>query len=206
MKKRDFTVREKIVLFLLALVAVAILYYLLVFTAAKNERIALEAEEQDIFTQIEVEETKATRLVTMKEFLASKPEELRGTIEPYNNLSKELYELDEIMKAAGTYSVSFEEAVCTDNIVRRNIGVVFEAKNYETAHDIIEAIKNSKYRSIITDVAVSSANDGKGSLTDGSPVSVTMRVTFFETTDGAKDLSGLTYDKSQTSEIQIEEE
>ena len=110
----------------------------------------------------------------------------------YDNIRNELDELNTLLSGVGTYDVKFSQPELDGELVRRPVTITYTVAGYNEALGIVQSLQNGTYRCDVTDFSLT----GK-MLADGSieSVSATLDVTYYETTKGATNLSGLV-DKS----------
>ena len=93
-------------------------------------------------------------------------------------------------------SISLDDPVNSDGIVRRNASISFSASNNSIVNAIITSITKSKYRVVINDVSVFT-NKNSTSLAESDEVNASLSLTFFETTSEAKYEYGLINEDKQ---------
>lgn len=153
----------------------------------------------DLESSIEVEEIKANQLNNMRNEIANASDENLGSIEVYNNQSNEIRMLDEILSGTRYVSITWSNPTLQNSIVRRKADISFTVESYAEAQAVIEDVYDCQYRLIINSIVI----DGDEELIEvvddetfevsmeNAPINVSLTVTFFETTVGADDLSGL---------------
>ena len=201
---RKFTLREKLLLLVLSLIMLGIFYYMVVFSPLTREIAQNQAAQAAAQDEIALESVKAEQKKEMLAEVEAQQGTMQGEILPYNNLTSEINELYGILAGASSYNLSFSEAVCSGTIVRRDISVSFQADSFEGASQIIRQMQDSKYRCIVKDVSLSAGtrrntrSDNVTGLQDNNVViNAGVSITFYETTTGAKDLSGLVMEKQK---------
>lgn len=186
---RSFTKREKIMLVVLAIILVCGAYYLFVIQAIQNNNAANAAELETVQTEIDTQTGIALLKSRMDSELKSLGDEANlPLVATYDNVRAEIDELNAILKDATTYSLNFAQPTLSGETVRRTVSLTFTTPDYGSALELVRTLQACKYRCEITDFALT----GK-MLADGSVESVSgsLNVTFYETTDGATNLSGL---------------
>lgn len=187
MMSRRFTNREKILLIALSILLLGLLYYQ--FVVKDVERTILEYDTTDLETDLLVEQTKASEIMRMEAEMKDSDVNESGYVATYNNVKNEINELNDIFSSATSYSFGFAEPVSDGNAVRRDISISFSARSYATAKTIIQRLNDCRYMCHIGNVSISSNADG-GGVAAGA-VSVSMNVTFFETTYNSDTTQGL---------------
>lgn len=183
---RSFSTREKVLLLILAIVLVLGAYYFLVIKNVADTLAANQAELQQVQLDIDQQTALAAARSAMERELAES-EDL-PEVAVYDNIRNELNELNTLLASAATYDVTFEPPELEGTLVRRSVSVSFTVPDYLSALNMVRALENGSYRCAISDFSL----DGK-MLADGSveSVSATLDVTYYETTKGSANLSGL---------------
>lgn len=172
--KKQLTVREKVLMCILAVLLVICAYYYAFYTPVlqkiadfKNEMIFLE--EQNLLLDAQVK-----RMDEMKQELDAITSGEMGNIKElpaYDNSQNVMNSLSFILKSASQYNVSFSSVEEEESTVRRNINLSYDCGSYEAAKSILEQIYESEYRSIIKDVHMSNGD---------ASCHVTVEITYFE--------------------------
>lgn len=172
---RKLTAREKILLLVCAALFLGIIYYQVVWksTSQTMEKYNVVNLEEDLL----VAQTKALKMAQMEKVIEENQEQVSGIIMDYNNLQNEIIELNRILKESQSYQLDFEDATTDGSIVRRNININFQAKNYNKAKKIIKSLQNFRYKCLIRDINLSSV---EGGLQTTDQVNVRLKATFYE--------------------------
>ena len=197
MLKRKFTVRETVLLLFMSILFLGIFYYLLVASPVNEEISKCSSQQVPVEDDISTELIKASRKKKMLDEMEQSAGEPQGELKPYNNLNDEMRELYQALEEAESYNISFSEARASGTIVRRDISIAFQAGSYEQVRTILRNMANSQFRCIIKDMDIS-ASSGRGEsrgMASAGAVSVSVMITYYETTVGASDTNGLVYDK-----------
>lgn len=201
MLKRKFTVRETVLLLFMSILFLGIFYYLLVASPVNEEISKCSSQQVPVEDDISTELIKASRKKKMLDEMEQSAGEPQGELKPYNNLNDEMRELYQALEEAESYNISFSEARALGTIVRRDISIAFQAGSYEQVRTILRNMANSQFRCIIKDMDIS-ASSGRGEsrgMASAGAVSVSVMITYYETTVGASDTNGLVYDKDTAS-------
>lgn len=184
---RDFTIREKIVLLLLALVLIGLAYYQFVdkpvrtsIARAENEKAALELELQTV-------QLKVAQLEKMQNEIDSITSSGSINRMPSYNNSKEVNKLLNSVLGKLDYAITFSNVTRSGDQIRRNISLRFTAPNYSSMEQVIDKLAQSEYRCLIGNVSCSLNNERDGSKT----VVVNLTATFYETMVGGTADAGL---------------
>lgn len=201
MLKRKFTVRETVLLLFMSILFLGIFYYLLVASPVNEEISKCSSQQVPVEDDISTELIKASRKKKMLDEMEQSAGEPQGELKPYNNLNDEMRELYQALEEAESYNISFSEARASGTIVRRDISIAFQAGSYEQVRTILRNMANSQFRCIVKDMDIS-ASSGRGEsrgMASADAVSVSVMITYYETTVGASDTNGLVYDKDTAS-------
>lgn len=186
---RALSRRERALAAVLAVLLVALVYYLLVYQPVQEELSSVETRQLDIAASIEVERAKTVKLEQMRGELALLEQNGAQETAPmarFNNEQNVITELSAILAAATDYDLSFSPLVTDGGLVRRSIGMSFGCADYADARDILEQLYSCRYRCQIGDFSLSArtsaAAGGGGQARDLTlnPVQVSLTVTFYE--------------------------
>ncbi len=187
MLKRGLTLREKILLLVCILIGLGIFYYQVIYKSFQNSMEAYDIS--NIQNQTVILQAQVARKKTMQQYLVDHKDDTYGELAMYNNLSKEIGELARIFEGIDNLSISWSDPTLLNKTVRRNANVSFSVVGYQRVVDLVKAIKNCKYRCLISDLSISTNRDRV--LDDNSTVSVRIVITFFEMVDDSTNLEGL---------------
>ncbi len=189
MLNHKFTLRETILLLVAAFLALGIFYYQVV---VKNYNEAKQLyNSSGIAEELMILEAKVAKKENMEDYISKHSNDSYGEIAVYNNLSNEISALANIFdNKVDNVSISWSEPTLDGTIVRRNASVSFKTNDYTLTKTLISNINSLRYRVIISNLNVTS--DNKDNLNISSSISVSMNLTFFETTVGASSTNGLT--------------
>lgn len=186
---REFTPREKGLLVALAIVLIVAVYYFLVIRTVQSNEAAAANRLADLQAQIVEQQAINDRMTSMSAALEQQGNlDDQAIIAVYDNFNNEFDELNAILDSAQSFDIDFRTPEATGSLVRRNATVTFETGSIESALDIVSAIEGSSYKCLITDMVVTE-KVGTSQLSEG--VLTTLSLTYFETTEGSADTSGL---------------
>ena len=187
MLNHKFTLRETVLVFVAAVLALGIFYYQVVY---KNYQSALKQyDTTNVQEEVTVLSAKASKMKHMQEYIDAHEGTSSGEVAVYNNLANEIDALAEVFTGASNVSINWQEPYVADTIVRRNADITLEVPSYSDAETIIDSIANLKYRCVISTLSINGGDTDNVSVSN--TVTVSMSVTFFETTDGAANTNGL---------------
>ncbi len=194
MLKHKFSLREIILILIATVLALGILYYQ-VIVKNYNEAKSLY-NSSGIADELNVLTLKASKKKNMEDYISKHSNDTYGEIATYNNLANEIDALANVFNGkVDNVSISWSEPTLDGTIVRRNASVSFKTNSYELAKTLVSNISGLRYRCIITSLSMSGSDNNNLSTT--SEITVNLQVTFYETTTGASDTSGLTVVEEQ---------
>ena len=186
------TKREQALLILLLAVLVLGGWYMGIY-APISARIKA-ADTTELEEEMALEQLKAARIKSMQKEIDANKEAEAPVVASYNNFKQELDELTRVYGQAYDFKFSFSEPQQKGNTVCRNISISCTAEDYDTALAMSREILNGPYRSLISNMKISSSSqvnaDLEPDIREGR-VSLTFDITYFETTVGADSLEGL---------------
>ena len=189
--KHEMTFTQKMIFFLVIAVGVGFLYYNFALKYFRNQ---LNMFNTDLLEQeLIVEQSKASRIDKMKRIIEEQEGKITGDLSVYNNQYLEIIEMDRIFDEDGyDVSISWEDPYLTDTIVRRDVNIKYSAENYKSFRNVLKKMSEMKYRCLIGDMTVADGitKESTGIVTS-SKLNSSIKVTFFETIDGAESLAGL---------------
>ncbi len=199
MLSHEFTKREKILLLICAVLFLGFFYYEVVY---RNVQARLADYNTDtLVTEIQVETAKASKISQMQRVIEDSEGKVTGDLSIYNNQSAEITAMGEIFdEDADNVSISWSDPVLSQTIVRRDVTISFHCTSYQSFRNVLQKMSEMKYRCLIRDVTVSGYDRNAGTgIQDGNDLNASIQVTFFETTEGASNLSGLTVSQDDST-------
>ena len=179
---RSFSAREKALILVLAIVLlVAAYYYFVVRSVAETQEAnaaALEQVQSEIDTQLAIAQVRSK--------MQGELEKLEVAV--YDNLRNELDELNKVLEQTNSYDIKFSTPEIDGETVRRIVNITFSAPSYEESLSVVDQLQNGKYRCDVTDFSLVGTLLADGSV---KSVSANLKVTYFETANGAQSLNGL---------------
>ena len=196
---RDFTRAEKIILVILALVLVGLAYYQFVYKMVAESIEKAHAEAEAIRVEMTGVNAKIQRMEEMQaelESIQSNPN--ASYMGSYNNSKEELAFLNDVLKSALQYTITFSNVTRDGDQIRRNFSLQFTTEDYASMERIISRLCDGKLRCLINDISYSvsrynySAADRERYGVDWyERVNVNCTATFFETMVGGVEDAGL---------------
>ncbi len=188
MLNRKFTLRETILILIAAILALGIFYYQVIVKNYNEAKVIYNVSSLE--DEMTILTAKASRKKTMEDYISKHDDEVVGEVAVYNNLANEIEALSSIFdEKVENVSINWNEPTVSDKTVRRNANINVKVSSYDQAKQIVKDIANLKYRCIITQLSMSTDSDSSLNRTD--TVNLSMTVTFYETTEGSTNTSGL---------------
>lgn len=189
--RRQLTAREWMLLGVLGVLVLVSGYILLYYTpmTAERDRCLGTAESCRVETeaaQYRLDE-KNRMEKELEELFSITPAPLG--ISDYDNLKPVMFELNSILSGTQDYTLTFGTVDTTESIVRREISMVFNTMDYESAKTVLQRLHDSSYRCMLDDIHISIGDgqvfalwDNLGPSFGSNPgnVTVTGTIVFFE--------------------------
>ena len=195
MLKYKFSFREVILLLIAAVLGLCIFYYSVIYKSYTEAITKYDTSSLD--SELLILSAKVTKLEEMEEYIDSHGDDYVGSVVSYDNIVNLLSDFSSDLDGnVENISISLDDPLNNDGIVRRNASISFSASNNSIVNNIISSISKSKYRVVINDVSVS-ADKNNDSLASSDKVNASLSLTFFETTSEAKYEYGLINEDKQ---------
>ncbi len=187
--RRDFTLKERLLLLLLGLILVGLAYYQFVDKPVREALSIAEAETESMSVELKTVEAKLERMRGMR----SEIEDVTAggsasEMGSYNNSKAEIALLNDILSDAQNYSITFADVTRDGDQIRRNFTLQFTTNSYGAMEHILNSLSDSPYRCLIGDVRCNATKDAN--LMEGT-ISVNATATFYETMVGGTPDAGL---------------
>ncbi|MBQ3269744.1 MAG: hypothetical protein IJH09_07465 [Clostridia bacterium] len=174
---REFTLREKLLLLVLALVLVGLVYYQFVDKNVRGTLAGHIAEADQLQADLDIAQAQLMHLTTVQSSLNAVEEAGKyGWMGSYNSSKEELAFLNGVLADTLQYSISFANVTRSGNQIRRSFTLQYQARNYTAAQEILTNLLRGKYRCLVGDVNCTIAADGT--------VTMNQSATFYETMVG----------------------
>lgn len=176
--KPDFTLREKVLMGILAVLLVFCAYYFLFLMPTQERMTGYINDNYMVEDQILLAELQATKMQQMeaelKEILSGEHGEVKE-LPAYDNSQNVMNSLSVILASANQYNISFANVVEEENTVRRNIILEYDCSDYDMAKSILTQIHEGPYRCLFRDLRLSGTGD-----TQDEGYHVVVDITYFE--------------------------
>ncbi len=196
---RDFTLAERILLVLLSVVLLGLLYYQFVDQPVRTSISSARTERDSLQMELDTVTAQVNQLSSMQSELDQlKTQDNVNRMASYNNSKAELALLNDALRAANTFAISFADVTRDGNQIRRNFSLQFTASDYATMKQIFSDLTNGPYRCLIGDISCSVNNQN-----DVTGLSVSATATFYETMVGGTPDAGLPADTSAEPDQEV---
>lgn len=174
---RKLTMRERVLLIVLAVIVVISGYVLLFYLPMRQSAQSLQAqieENEELSAQLDARLTRQRQMEHSVAQWSEDPDAL-PEMPSYDNQQAVMVELNSILSDCLEYSLSFQTDDTQGNVFRRTVTIPFVCANYTAAENILQRLHDSALRSHLSDVQIAQQEDGT--------VHVTAVMTFFEYQD-----------------------
>lgn len=171
---RKLTLRERVLLLLLAILAAASGYVLLFYMPTTQRLASLNtqiAQSQELVAQLDAKLASQRQMEQQLEQLIAQDAQV-PYMPAYDNLQAVMVELHTILAGCREYSLSFQSEQGENNIFYRHVSIPFTCGSYEQAQEILQKLHDSTLRGLLEDTQLSQQEDGT--------VNVLATITFFE--------------------------
>ena len=186
------TKKEKVFLVVLILACLTSIWFFGIYRPIRQRIQAADTTELE--DEISIEEMKTVKIQSMQKEVAANKEAGLPEIPSYNSFQEEIAELNKIFGNAVDFDFRFSEPEQDGSLIRRNVAVTFDAKNFQTAKEMVREILNSPFRTMVHDLSIFSRS-GVSAEQEADirkdPVTVTFLMTAYETSYGADTEEGL---------------
>lgn len=174
-----FSTREKVMLGVLGVVAVAILWYQFVFKSVQDQVAAIDAQIATAQEQLTMYQTRSAMLETMRTEVESFQSQgvQPVTLPSFDNTQNLMAYLNGVLSGTRGYSMSFDNPALSeeDQTIHRTGTITFTTGSYAEARSVIQSIARGPYPCQIKALGI---NDGSSS--SGGTTSTNLQLTFFE--------------------------
>lgn len=184
---RNFSLQEKILLTVLAIILLALGYYYFVDIPVRQSIVSSEAETAMLQTELQSLEQRVMYLKGIRNSL----DELESMDNPgwmgsYNNSKAEVQFLNDVLAHTVNYSIAFANVTRSGDQIRRNFTLQFQTADYPEAQAIMTQLLQGENRCLVGDMRCTIGSDGI--------VTINATATFYETMVGGVPDAGLPAD------------
>ncbi len=173
--KREFSLREKVLLVILALLLVICIYYILVEKPVQDTLLDASQRQSEAESQLTIASAQLDRMHQMQAALDQLDQSTQADVPDYDNAKNVVELLNRAMAMTDEYNLSFQPVTTDGAIARRTIQMNFRCGSYATGKRVLQTLLNSDYRCRITSMSVISGRDIRQ-----EEVTVSASITFYE--------------------------
>lgn len=175
--KRQFSLRERILMIILALLLIVCVYYILVEKPVQDTLVDASQRQSEAQSQLTIASAQLKKMRQMQSALEELEQSAQADVPDYDNFKNVVDLLNGAMAMTDEYSLNFQPVTNDGAIARRTIQMSFRCDSYATAKRVMQRMLDSDYRCRITAMSVSC---GSGSDISKTDVSVSASITFYE--------------------------
>lgn len=177
-----FSTREKIMLAVLAFVAIIIAWYQLVFVNIQNEIASLDSQIASAQDEVTINQSRAASVTQMRETVQSYIDQgiAPVTLPTFDNTQNLMAFLHGVLGATQEYSISFDQPSVSeeDGTVHRSGNISYTTGSYAEARAIAQSIAQGPYPCEINALGITD-NSAK-SQGSNATAKTNLQVTFYE--------------------------
>ncbi len=186
-----FSTREKIMLAVLAFVAIVIAWYQLVFVNIQNEIASLDSQIAAAQDEATINQSRTASLTQMRQTVQSYIDQGIApiTLPTFDNTQNLMAYLHGVLGATQEYSISFDQPAVSedDGTVHRSGNISYTTGSYAEARAIAQNISRGPYPCEINALGITD-NSAK-SQGSNATTKTNLQVTFFEKVNSNANLS-----------------
>ena len=130
------TKKEKIFLVTVVLACLGSIWFFGIYRPIRQRIQAADTTELE--DELSIEEMKALKIQSMQKEITANKEAGLPEIPSYNSFKEEIAELNKIFGNAVDFDFQFSEPEQDGSLIRRNVAVKFDAKNFEAAKEMVK--------------------------------------------------------------------
>lgn len=159
---RKLSTRERVLLLLLAVIAIVSGYILLFYLPTTQRIESLNAQitqSQELVAQLDAKLASQQQMENKLEQLSAQDAQV-PYMPAYDNIQAVMTELHAILAGCQEYSLSFQSEQGEDHVFYRRVSIPFTCSSYEQAQEILQKLHDSTLRGLLEDVQISLQEDG----------------------------------------------
>lgn len=174
--KRQFSLREQILMVILAILLIACVYYILVEKPVQDTLMDASQRQSEAESQMTIASAQIQKMHQMQTALEQLEQTAQADVPDYDNAKNVVELLNRAMSVTNEYNLTFQPVTTDGSIARRTIQMNFRCDSYATAKQVLQTLLDSNYRCRITSMSVT----GGGGDISQQQVTVNASVTFYE--------------------------
>lgn len=159
---RKLSTRERVLLLLLAVIAIVSGYILLFYLPTTQRIESLNAQitqSQELVAQLDAKLVSQQQMENKLEQFSAQDAQV-PYMPAYDNIQAVMTELHTILAGCQEYSLSFQSEQGEDHVFYRRVSIPFTCSSYEQAQEILQKLHDSTLRGLLEDVQISQQEDG----------------------------------------------
>ena len=159
---RKLSTRERVLLLLLAVIAIVSGYILLFYLPTTQRIESLNAQitqSQELVAQLDAKLASQQQMENKLEQFSAQDAQV-PYMPAYDNIQAVMTELHAILAGCQEYSLSFQSEQGEDHVFYRRVSISFTCSSYEQAQEILQKLHDSTLRGLLEDVQISLQEDG----------------------------------------------
>lgn len=171
---RKLSIRERVLLLLLAVIAAVSAYILLFYMPVSQQIESLQtqiAQQQQFASQLEAKLETQRQMQQTLNTLATQENAL-PYMPSYDNLQTVMVTLNTILAGCQEYALSFQGEQLDGNLFCRQVSIPFTCDSYEQARQVLQSLHDSPLRGLLEDVQITRQESGA--------INATASMRFFE--------------------------
>lgn len=159
---RKLSTRERVLLLLLAVIAIVSGYILLFYLPTTQRIESLNAQitqSQELVAQLDAKLASQQQMENKLEQFSAQDAQV-PYMPAYDNIQAVMTELHAILAGCQEYSLSFQSEQGEDHVFYRRVSIPFTCSSYEQAQEILQKLHDSTLRGLLEDVQISLQEDG----------------------------------------------
>lgn len=159
---RKLSTRERVLLLLLAVIAIVSGYILLFYLPTTQRIESLNAQitqSQELVAQLDAKLASQQQMENKLEQFSAQDAQV-PYMPAYDNIQAVMTELHTILAGCQEYSLSFQSEQGEDHVFYRRVSIPFTCSSYEQAQEILQKLHDSTLRGLLEDVQISLQEDG----------------------------------------------
>lgn len=175
--KRKFSLREQILMVVLALLLLICVYYILVERPVQDTLLSASQRQSEAESPDDRREVQLGKMRKMQSALDSLDGSKQADVPDYDNTKNVVEMLNNALSISDGYNLTFQSVVTEGAIVKRTVQMNFRCDGYATAKQIMQTLLSGGYRCRITSMSVAG---GQGGDICNETVTCKASVTFYE--------------------------
>ncbi len=175
--KREFSLRERILMLILVVLLLVCVYYIFVEKPVQDTLLDASQRQSEAESQLVIASAQLQKMNQMQSALDQLEQSTQADVPDYDNAKNVVELLNRAMAMTAEYNLTFQPVTTEGAIARRVIALNYRCDGYATAKKILQTLLDSDYRCRITAMSVTGSQDGD---IRNEEVTVSASVTFYE--------------------------